>query len=104
MILYAPNELSDFRRAPLKLYRFFTDALHVLGLKESWRLPGDCMKSENWTRMVRVPVAGVCLAMLIFTYGALAQETQSRVTVNDVERTYRVRLPRVTMTHRSIRW
>jgi poly(3-hydroxybutyrate) depolymerase len=32
--------------------------------------------------------------MLIITYGARAQETKERVTVNDVDRTCLVRLPR----------
>jgi len=52
------------------------------------------MKSENGTRMQAASAAGVCLAMLFITYGARAQETKENVTVNDVDRTYLVRLPR----------
>jgi Esterase PHB depolymerase len=52
------------------------------------------MKSENWMRMQAASSAGVCLAMLFMTYGAWAQETKETVTVNDVDRTYLVRLPR----------
>ena len=52
------------------------------------------MKSENWTRTQAVSAAGVCLAMLFISYGAWAQETKETVAVNDVDRTYQVRLPR----------
>ena len=52
------------------------------------------MKFENWTRMPAASTAGVCLAMLLITYGARAQETKEKVTVSDVDRTYLVRLPR----------
>src|ERR1700674_403750 len=48
---------------------------------------GDCMKSENWTRMRAASAAGTCLAMLFIAYGARAQETKETVTVNDVDRT-----------------
>jgi len=51
------------------------------------------MKSENWTRMRAAWVAAVSLAMLFAAYGARAQETKERVTVNEVDRTYQVRLP-----------
>jgi polyhydroxybutyrate depolymerase len=37
--------------------------------------------------------AGICLATLFLTHGAGAQETKEKVTVNDVDRTYLVRLP-----------
>ena len=37
---------------------------------------------------------GVCLAALFINCGARAQETKQTVTVNDVDRTYMVRLPR----------
>jgi len=38
--------------------------------------------------------AGVCLAALFIPYGTRAQETKEKVTVNEVDRTYLVRLPR----------
>ena len=46
------------------------------------------MKSENWTRMQAASAAGICLGMLLITYGARAQETKEKLTVNDVDRTY----------------
>ena len=52
------------------------------------------MKSEKWMRMQAVSAAGVCLAALFITYGAWAQETKETVAVNDVDRTYLVRLPK----------
>src|ERR1019366_7951834 len=55
---------------------------------------GDSMKSANWTRMRAASAAGACLAMLFITCGARAQETKETVTVNDVDRTYIVRLPK----------
>jgi hypothetical protein len=51
------------------------------------------MKSENWTRMQAASTVAVCLAALFITYGAWAQETKETVAVNDVDRTYLVRLP-----------
>jgi len=38
--------------------------------------------------------AGVCLAALFIPYGTRAQETKEKVTVNEADRTYLVRLPR----------
>jgi len=52
------------------------------------------MKSQNGTRMRAASAVGVCLAMLFITRGARAQETKETVTVNDVDRTYLLRLPR----------
>ena len=52
------------------------------------------MKSENWTSTRAASVAAACLAMLFITFGAQAQETKETVTVNDVDRTYMVRLPK----------
>jgi len=51
-------------------------------------LSGGCMKSENWTRMQAASAAGICLGILLITYGARAQETKEKLTVNDVDRTY----------------
>jgi hypothetical protein len=42
--------------------------------------------------------------MLFISYGARAQETRETVTVNDVDRTYLLRLPGGTITSRNIRW
>jgi poly(3-hydroxybutyrate) depolymerase len=39
-------------------------------------------------------VAAVCLVTLCTTYTARAQETKEKVTVEDVDRTYLLRLPR----------
>jgi polyhydroxybutyrate depolymerase len=52
------------------------------------------MKLKNWIRPTAWPVAAACLAMSIFTYCAQAQETKEKITVEDVDRTYLVRLPR----------
>jgi polyhydroxybutyrate depolymerase len=52
------------------------------------------MKSENWTRIRAVSVAGVCLATLFLTYVVWAQETIETVAVNNLDRTYLVHLPR----------
>jgi polyhydroxybutyrate depolymerase len=49
------------------------------------------MKLENWTR---TSAAGVCVAMLFISSSVRAQETKEKVTVEDVDRTYMVRLPR----------
>jgi polyhydroxybutyrate depolymerase len=51
------------------------------------------MRSENLTNSYK-SAAGVCLAMLLVTCGARAQETKETVTVDDVDRAYMVRLPR----------
>src|ERR1022692_1370017 len=60
----------------------------------SGRLSGDCMKSENGTRMPAASAAGICLVMLLVSSSARAQETKEKVTVEDVDRAYMVRLPR----------
>jgi polyhydroxybutyrate depolymerase len=52
------------------------------------------MKSENWKRMQAVASIGVCLGMAFITSGAQAQETKETMQVNDVDRTYIVRLPK----------
>lgn len=51
------------------------------------------MKLENWTRTQIASAAVVCAALFV-TFGAWAQETKETVTVNDVDRTYLVRLPK----------
>jgi len=47
-----------------------------------------------WTRMRAASAAGVCLATLFIASSARAQETKEKVTIDDVDRTYLVRLPR----------
>jgi poly(3-hydroxybutyrate) depolymerase len=49
------------------------------------------MKFQSWIRMRTV---GVFLSVLFIAYAAGAQETREKVTVNEVDRTYTVRLPR----------
>ncbi|MBZ5680338.1 MAG: hypothetical protein LAO24_09555 [Acidobacteriia bacterium] len=52
------------------------------------------MKSEKWTGVRAASVAGVWVAILFIICGARAQESKEKVTINDVDRAYVVRLPR----------
>jgi len=52
------------------------------------------MKIGNWTRMRRASALGVCLAVLFVVCRVRAQETKEKVSVNDVDRTYVVHLPK----------
>jgi polyhydroxybutyrate depolymerase len=52
------------------------------------------MKSRIWTKVQMALLAGICLAALCGTYSARGQETKEKVTVNEVDRTYVVRLPK----------
>jgi len=55
---------------------------------------GERMKSKNWMTTTVASAAVACLAGLIFACHAQAQETKEKVMVDDVERTYLLRLPR----------
>jgi polyhydroxybutyrate depolymerase len=52
---------------------------------------GDKMKLGNDYRM---PVAAVCIAVLFVAQAMLAQQTKEKVTVDDVERNFTIRLPK----------
>ena len=56
------------------------------------------MRLKRCTKTRTASAAAACLAMLstmlFLTPGARAQETKEKVTVDDVDRTYLVRLPR----------
>jgi len=52
------------------------------------------MKSSNSSEMRLASSVGVCLAMLFAASAVWAQETKEKVTVDDVERSFMVRLPR----------
>jgi polyhydroxybutyrate depolymerase len=51
------------------------------------------VQSEKWNRMDSV-AAAVCLAALFIAQALWAQETKEKVTVDDVDRNFMVRLPR----------
>ncbi len=55
---------------------------------------GGGMRSSKWTKIHPASAAGFCLAVLSVGQAAWAQETKEKVTVDDVERTFMVRLPR----------
>jgi hypothetical protein len=86
-VIGVTNGLFEATFHPAFVLAFCLRAIHS-------RLRETYMKSENWTRMRAASAAGVCLAMLFITCGARAQETKETVTVNDVDRTYIVRLPK----------
>jgi len=72
----------------------------MLPSEESWllgifsgRLSGDEMKLGN-SYGIRSGAAGGCLALLFFAQTLWAQQTTEKVTVDDVDRTYVVRLPK----------
>src|SRR5258708_24891217 len=52
------------------------------------------MKLLNWIKAMATPAALVCLGMPLFPSFTQAQETTEKVMVDDVERTYLLRLPR----------
>jgi predicted peptidase len=65
-----------------------TKRIHRLGIL-SGRLPGEKMQfgiSQN--------LAVACLTTVIFAHGLWAQQTKEQVTVDDVDRTFVVRLPK----------
>ena len=55
---------------------------------------GERMKSMNWMTTTAASAAVACLVGLILAGHAQAQETKEKVMVDDVERTYLLRLPR----------
>ncbi|MGA9977152.1 MAG: PHB depolymerase family esterase [Candidatus Sulfotelmatobacter sp.] len=52
------------------------------------------MRFKRCTRTRAASAAAACLAMCFIIPGATAQETKEKITINDVDRTYLVRLPR----------
>src|SRR6202166_4825687 len=64
-----------------------------------WGIPlrvnaGERMKSMNWMTTTAASAAVACLVGLILAGHAQAQETKEKVMLDDVERTYLLRLPR----------
>src|SRR5579864_2498159 len=55
---------------------------------------GERMRSIKSCGMPLASTAAACLAMLLATQVLFAQETKEKVTVDDVDRTFMVRLPR----------
>jgi poly(3-hydroxybutyrate) depolymerase len=51
------------------------------------------MKFSNWTTMA-ASAAVACLMTLVFVRGAHAQETKEKIMVDDIERSYLLRLPK----------
>ena len=52
------------------------------------------MRFKRCTRTRAASAMAACLALFVVTPVARAQETKEKVTINDVDRTYLVRLPR----------
>src|SRR6202167_5962159 len=52
------------------------------------------MKSETRTPMRVRPLTAACLALLFIPHAGRAQESKEKVTVEDTDRTYVLRLPR----------